>query len=175
MELHHQRQPRRASIQPRRPSEMASLVDRSFPSRTEPTTTGNRMPAMRWTAAARASALAGRTRPTPAIYALVSRPSLGSVIEVQLTSLDVAHPAPQSAKPTFDERQARPCVGRAWRTSAPQLVGKVPITVPHLVRAARAPPHAATRELLYRGSDMDLNDDHAWRRRQGGLDGREKT
>jgi hypothetical protein len=52
----------RPSIHPWQPA-TADLGDLSFPSRTEPAATGYRMPAMRWTAAAWASAVAGSTRP----------------------------------------------------------------------------------------------------------------
>jgi len=64
MELHHQRWPLRASIHPLRPSAIASLGDRSFPTRTEPTATWYWMPAVRWTAVARAPAVVGSTRPS---------------------------------------------------------------------------------------------------------------
>ena len=52
----------------------ADLGDLSFPSRTEPTATGYSMPAMRWTAAARASEVAGSTRPVAAIRSIRKLP-----------------------------------------------------------------------------------------------------
>lgn len=43
-------------------------------------------------------------RPIPAVRALSNRRRLRPVIEARLTPFDVMHAAPQSAKPTFDER-----------------------------------------------------------------------
>jgi hypothetical protein len=56
-------------------------------------------------------------RPTPVTRALLSRRWLRPVIEMQLTVLNVTQAVPQSAKPTFGERQCRP-IGDAAPESA---------------------------------------------------------